>query len=94
MNSRVWSDLSSKSIGLGSRRQRVNQKRLLEHTLLLPPMALQRIVDDVFEKYRNTSLVNEGRDAAVLMLSEIRNTFAEPYRHLHPTSAAHVLDDT
>ena len=91
MNSQVWSELSSKSIGLGSRRQRVNQKRLLEHKLLLPPMASQRIIDDVFEKYKNTSPVNEGRDAGVLMLSEMRNTFAEPYRDLHPASPAQVL---
>ena len=81
MNSRVWSELSSESIGLGSRRQRVNQKRLLEQRLLLPPIALQRNLGAVFEKYRSILSVNEGRKtAAVLMNSEMRNTFAEPYR--------------
>ena len=77
MNSRVWSDFSAESIGLGSRRQRVNQKRLLEQRLLLPPMALQRIIEDVLEKYQNNAPVNEGRDAAVLMLSEMRNIFSD-----------------
>lgn len=38
---KVWSDLAHGSLGLGSRRQRVNQKHLLNQKLFLPPLGYQ-----------------------------------------------------
>ena len=53
MNPRTWTNLQAGSLGLGSRRQRVNQKHLLEYTIWLPPLAWQRRIGEVFEKFKS-----------------------------------------
>ena len=55
MNPRVWTDLQTGSLGLGSRRQRVNQKHLVEYTIWLPPLAWQHRIGDVFGKFQGTA---------------------------------------
>lgn len=52
MNPHVWTDLQAGSLGLGSRRQRVNQKHLVEYEIWLPPLAWQHRIGDVFEKFQ------------------------------------------
>ena len=59
MNPRTWTDLQAGSLGLGSRRQRVNQKHLLEYTIWLPPLPWQHQIGDVFGKFKS---VTEAED--------------------------------
>ena len=47
---RVWTDFSADSIGLGSRRQRVNQRHLLEQFIWLPPLGWQRQISRVLQE--------------------------------------------
>ena len=74
MNPRVWADLQAGSLGLGSRRQRVNQKHLVEHTIWLPPLARQYRIGDVFGKFKSHVEV-EGLDTDTLMPAVLHGVF-------------------
>lgn len=52
MSPGTWTDLQAGSLGLGSRRQRVNQKRLVEYTIWLPSLPWQHRIGSVFSKFR------------------------------------------
>ena len=74
MNQHVWADLQAGSLGLGSRRQRVNQKHLLEYAIWLPPLSWQRRIGDIFGKFKiNTA--DEGLDVAALMPAILDGVF-------------------
>ena len=77
MNHRVWSDFSSDSIGLGSRRQRVKQERLLEQTIWLPPLAWQRRIGGVFDMIKYTEVETQRCDSNVVTRATLRRTFQQ-----------------
>lgn len=75
MNPHVWTGLQAGSLGLGSRRQRVNQKHLVEHTIWLPPLAWQHRIGDVFGKFRS-DIETEGLDIDALMPAVLHVVFS------------------
>ena len=73
---RVWTDFSADSIGLGSRRQRVNQRHLLEQFIWLPPLGWQRQIGRVLQ---NLAFVAPGRrecNKGSLMAATLDETIA------------------
>ena len=74
MNPRVWADLQAGSLGLGSRRQRVNQKHLVDYVIWLPPLAWQHRIGDVFGKFRSDT-ETEGLDIDALMPAVLDGVF-------------------
>ena len=74
MNPRVWTDLQAGSLGLGSRRQRVNQKHLVEYAIWLPPLAWQHRIGDVFGKFKSAAQA-EGRGLNALMPAVLHRVF-------------------
>ena len=73
---RVWTALLANSLGLGSRRQRVNQKHLLEYTIWLPPLPWQHLISNVFKKFKNNAEV-EGPTLNALMPAVLHGIFQE-----------------
>ena len=76
MNPLTWADLQAGSLGLGSRRQRVNQKHLLEHMVWLPPLPWQRRISDVFGKFKIVTEA-EGRSLNAFMPAVLHRAFSE-----------------
>ena len=74
MNPRVWTDLLAGSLGLGSRRQRVNQKHLVEYTIWLPPLAWQNRIGDVFGRFQVNARA-EGQAIDTLMPAVLDGVF-------------------
>lgn len=74
MNPHVWTGLQAASLGLGSRRQRVNQKHLVEYTIWLPPLAWQHRIGDVFGRFRS-DIETEGLDIDTLMPAVLDGVF-------------------
>lgn len=74
MNPRTWADLQAGSLGLGSRRQRVNQKHLLEYEIWLPPLMWQSRIGDVFGKFRACAEA-EGKAIAAFMPAVLDGVF-------------------
>ncbi len=74
MNPYVWTDLQVGSLGLGSRRQRVNQKHLVEYAIWLPPLAWQRRIGDVFRKFKS-DIEAEGMGIDTLMPAVLHGVF-------------------
>lgn len=75
MNPRTWTALQARSLGLGSRRQRVNQKHLLEYAIWLPPLPWQQQIGNVFGKFKNGAEV-EGQRLDALMPAVLRRVFS------------------
>lgn len=74
LNPHVWTDLQAGSLGLGSRRQRVNQKHLVEYTIWLPPLAWQHQVRGVFGKFKG-DVEAEELDIDTLMPAVLDGVF-------------------
>ena len=74
MNPRVWTNLQADSLGLGSRRQRVNQKYLVEYAIWLPPLAWQYRIDEVFGKFKG-SVEAEGQSFGAFMPAVLHRVF-------------------
>ena len=74
MNPLTWIDLQAGSLGLGSRRQRVNQKHLLEYTIWLPPLPWQHQIGYVFGKFKDES---EGQCLNVLIPAILHRVFGD-----------------
>ena len=74
MNPRTWTDLRAGSLGLGSRRQRVNQKHLVEYAIWLPPLAWQHRIGDVFGKF-NDNAEAEGLATDTFMPAVLHRAF-------------------
>ena len=75
MSPQVWSYFALESVGLGNRRQRVNQERFLQQPIWLPPMKYQLLVRDMFD--RITSKGEESRKSTLdaLMATACHRTF-------------------
>ena len=76
MNPHVWVGLQAGSLGLGSRRQRVNQKHLVEYKIGLPPLAWQYRIGDIFGKFKS-DVEAEGMDIDTLMPAVLHGVFRE-----------------
>ena len=76
MNPHVWVGLQAGSLGLGSRRQRVNQKHLVEYKIGLPPLAWQHRIRDVFGKFQGKAEA-EGLGIDTLMPAVLHGVFRE-----------------
>lgn len=77
MESRVWAELASESVGLGSRRQRVNQRRLLERCIWLPPLSWQKKLSVVYRSTLRCNSEAEGADHDSLMRACLHEVFQE-----------------
>ena len=75
MNPHTWTDLQAGSLGLGSRRQRVNQKHLVEYPIWLPPLAWQCRIGGVFGKFRS-DVEAEGLDIGALIPAVLDGVFS------------------
>ena len=74
MSPRTWTDLQAGSLGLGSRRQRVNQKHLLEYAIWLPPLVWQHRIGDVFGKFQ-TDAKTQGLAIDILIPATLHGAF-------------------
>ena len=74
MNPHIWADLQAGSLGLGSRRQRVNQKHLVEYTIWLPPLAWQHRIGDVFGRFKG-GVEAEGQSLNAFMPAVLHRVF-------------------
>lgn len=71
---RTWQSLRAGSLGLGSRRQRVNEDHLLRHELWLPPIRERARIAEVFaalDRAENCSVTAEVDSLIPAMLHEI-----------------------
>lgn len=74
-DTRTWQSLLAGSLGLGSRRQRVNEKHLLKHKLWLPPETERTRLTNVFSAMDRATNYGITEETNALMPALLHETF-------------------
>jgi type I restriction enzyme S subunit len=74
-----WAELGGSSKGLGVRRQRVAPGALLDYSVWLPPISIQRKIVEAIEKVEATSITRDrsGHRMTLLLAAAMNAAFAE-----------------
>lgn len=83
----VWSDIAHGSMGLGSRRQRVNQKHLLSQSILLLPLEYQARLAEISIRLKTATCGECKAEFQTIVPALLHEIFEKQQSTAKPTSA-------